>query len=79
MTTASVVAAACHHADLVLGTLAEEPILVSDGVRRFAALLPILERVLGPEHPYTLTARDQLAHWTGQAGDAADDPIRGVK
>ena len=27
--------------------------------------------MLGPEHPDTLTARDNLAHWTGQAGDAA--------
>ena len=25
----------------------------------------------GPEHPDTLTARADLAHWTGQAGDAA--------
>jgi hypothetical protein len=29
------------------------------------------ERVLGPEHPETLTARDSLAYWTGEAGDAA--------
>ena len=29
------------------------------------------ERVLGPEHPDTLTARANLARWTGQAGDAA--------
>ena len=29
------------------------------------------ERVLGPEHPDTLTARANLAAWTGQAGDAA--------
>jgi hypothetical protein len=25
----------------------------------------------GPEHPGTLTTRHELAHWTGQAGDAA--------
>ena len=25
----------------------------------------------GPEHPATLTARHRLAHWTGEAGDAA--------
>jgi hypothetical protein len=37
----------------------------------FAALLPVRERVLGPEHPGTLTARHELATWTGQAGDAA--------
>ena len=33
--------------------------------------LPIRERVLGPEHPSTLTARHNLAYWTGEAGDAA--------
>jgi hypothetical protein len=37
---------------------------------RFAALLPIFERVLGPEHPDTLTARASLADWTEQeSGD----------
>jgi hypothetical protein len=36
-----------------------------------AALLPILERVSGPEHPDTITARGNLAFWTGMAGDAA--------
>jgi len=34
-------------------------------------LLPILERVLGPEHPDTLTTRNNLAYWRGRAGDAA--------
>ena len=29
------------------------------------------ERVSGPEHPETLTARANLASWTGQAGDPA--------
>ena len=38
---------------------------------QFAALLPVRERVSGPEHPGTLTARSNLARWTGQAGDAA--------
>ena len=32
---------------------------------------PSSERVLGPEHPDTLTTRANLARWTGQAGDAA--------
>ena len=32
---------------------------------------PIRERVLGPEHPDTLATRDNLARWTGEAGDAA--------
>jgi hypothetical protein len=31
---------------------------------QLAALLPIFEQVSGPEHPDTLTARSNLAHWT---------------
>ena len=38
---------------------------------QFAAVLPADERVLGPEHPDTLATRDDLASWTGQAGDPA--------
>jgi hypothetical protein len=38
---------------------------------QFAALLPIEEQILGPEHPGTLTTRDNLANYTGVAGDAA--------
>ena len=34
-----------------------------------AAVLPVIERVSGPEHPATLTARASLARWTGEAGD----------
>jgi hypothetical protein len=34
---------------------------------QFAALLPLRERVSGTEHPSTLTARRNLAHWTQQA------------
>ena len=33
------------------------------------ALLPICERVHGPEHPSNVTVRDQLAYWTWQAED----------
>ncbi|WP_240196838.1 helix-turn-helix transcriptional regulator [Nonomuraea lactucae] len=36
-----------------------------------AALLSTIESVLGTEHPDTLTARYNLARWTGEAGDAA--------
>ena len=32
------------------------------------ALLPVMERVLGAEHPETLTTRHNLARWTGQGG-----------
>ncbi|WP_449066838.1 tetratricopeptide repeat protein, partial [Planomonospora algeriensis] len=35
-----------------------------------AELLPVRERVLGAEHPDTLTTRHNLARWTGEAGDA---------
>jgi hypothetical protein len=41
---------------------------------QFAALLPERERVLGPEHPETLTTRGGFAHWTGAAGDATSSP-----
>ncbi|MCP2365842.1 hypothetical protein HD597_012946 [Nonomuraea thailandensis] len=34
---------------------------------RLAALLPIRERVLGADHPDTLTTRHNLAYWTGEA------------
>jgi hypothetical protein len=38
---------------------------------RFAALLPIHERALGPEHPNTLTAHHDLASWTEKTEEAA--------
>jgi hypothetical protein len=38
---------------------------------QFAAMLPIIERVLRPEDPETLVTRHELAVWTGEAGDAA--------
>jgi Tetratricopeptide repeat len=38
---------------------------------QYAARLPVRERVLGPDHPDTLTTRHSLAYWTGQAGDPA--------
>ena len=36
-----------------------------------AALLPVIEQVLGAEHPDTLITRGNLARWTGEAGDPA--------
>ena len=38
---------------------------------QLAALLPDRERVLGADHPNTLTTRLRLARYTGDAGDAA--------
>jgi hypothetical protein len=43
---------------------------------QFAALLPVHERVLGPEHPDTLTTRANLARWTREAEDG---PVQGVE
>ena len=34
---------------------------------QYAALLPVRERVLGAEHPATLTTRANLAYWTRRA------------
>jgi hypothetical protein len=34
-------------------------------------VLPVRERVSGPDHPATLTARHNLAVWIGEAGDPA--------
>ena len=41
------------------------------GRAQYAALLPIAERALGPEHPETLAVRGNLADWTGEKGDPA--------
>jgi hypothetical protein len=43
---------------------------------QFAALLPIREEILGPEHPVTLSTRRSLAFWTKAADGGAE---RGVK
>jgi len=37
---------------------------------QFAPQLPLLQRVLGPEHPQTMTARTSRGRWTGVVGDA---------
>ncbi|MFJ9683536.1 tetratricopeptide repeat protein [Streptomyces sp. NPDC101194] len=37
----------------------------------YAELLADRERLLGPDHPETLTTRHELAYWQGQAGDAS--------
>jgi hypothetical protein len=34
-------------------------------------LLTDYPRVLGPDHPHTLHARENLAHWRGEGGDPA--------
>jgi hypothetical protein len=37
---------------------------------QFAALLPVHEQALGPEHPSTRKTRDYLARWTKKASGA---------
>lgn len=37
----------------------------------FAELMEDEMRVLGPDRPDTLTTRNNLAHWQGEAGDPA--------
>ncbi|WP_255616936.1 MULTISPECIES: tetratricopeptide repeat protein [unclassified Saccharopolyspora] len=37
----------------------------------FEELLTDRIRVLGPDHPATLTTRGNLTHWRGEAGDPA--------
>ena len=44
----------------------EDPVAARD---LYAQMLPVEERVRGPEHLDTLAARFQLARWTGEAGD----------
>ena len=38
----------------------------------FRELLPDQERVLGRDHPDTLTTRGNIAYWTGETGDAME-------
>lgn len=40
---------------------------------QYAALLPVIERVSGAEHPDSLAARGNLASWTGRASDRANN------
>jgi hypothetical protein len=47
---------------------AGNPALARD---QFAALVPVFERLFGPEHPDTLIIRTHLARWTGERGDPA--------
>ena len=48
------------------------PIIPAEAPRdQFAALIPVDERVLGPEHPETLSTRGHLAGLSGRAGDPA--------
>ena len=43
-----------------------------EALRLFTELLPDQERVLGRDHPDTLTTRNNIAGWTGSVGDARE-------
>jgi hypothetical protein len=48
----------------------------AQGRDQYAVLLPVRERVLGPEHPDTLDTRYDLAYWAREADgdpDAAEN------
>jgi hypothetical protein len=44
---------------------------VAAAITEFEALLADRERVLGPDHPSTLTTRDELAAWQDKASDTS--------
>ena len=46
---------------------------VAGAVTEFERLLTAQQRVLGADHPGTLTTRNNLAFWRGEGGDVADD------
>jgi hypothetical protein len=56
---------------VALGMRAPEPVDQDQERDRLAALLADKERMLGPDHPDTLTTRLKLAAATGRAGDPA--------
>ena len=63
---------AASQAPWLLPLLDDELARDAAGARdQYAALVQAYERVLGAEHPHTLSARGNLAYWTGRAGDAA--------
>jgi hypothetical protein len=45
-----------------------ERVSYGNGGEDSKALLPDLERVLGADHPSTLTTRNNIAAWTGETG-----------
>ena len=51
---------------------------VDDAIAGFETLLADRLRVLGPDHPDTLSTRNNLAFWLGEAG-RVDDAIAGFE
>ncbi|MDQ0616779.1 tetratricopeptide repeat protein [Arthrobacter globiformis] len=54
-----------------LASLTGETGDLAGAISQFRELLDDQLRVLGPDHPDTLSTRSNLAFWTGQAGDPA--------
>ena len=60
-----------HRTGLIEGGDQRDLAQTALAIETVRALLPVLERVLGPAYPDTLAARHELARWTGEAGDPA--------
>jgi hypothetical protein len=45
---------------------------VDEALRQLCELLPVHERVLGPDHPDTLATRRYIAAYTAKTGDARE-------
>ncbi len=43
-----------------------KPVVVDEAIEQFRLHLKALTRILGPDHPDTLTTRNNLALWLGQ-------------
>ena len=60
---------AVHPAMFRCGTSLGEAGLVADAIAYFEALQDECLRVLGPDHPDTLSTRYEIAYWRGESGD----------
>ncbi|MDI9941573.1 tetratricopeptide repeat protein [Rhodococcus sp. IEGM 1351] len=47
---------------------------LAQAITEFETLLTDRTEVLGPDHPDTLTTRNNLAHWRRKGGDVAGNP-----
>ena len=44
----------------------------AENLSRWLSWSPRIHKVLGPIHPHTLAARESIARWTGEAGNAGE-------
>ena len=78
---AELVVVACGH---VIVDMADFPAVDLPSARtgardQFAALLPVRERVQGPNHPDTLAARSNLAYWAEKPQTDRRGPMKVVR